>query len=182
MFSFKEKLLIISNFILFVALILSLIFRTFTFILFGIIINLFLFYIYLYYNQEQVKLKEELENNNQAIINNQICIKPSRNNPFMNPSIVDINVNDNDNDNDNKNINACYIDNPYIKEEIDNHFLNNQYRDVVDIYDRNSSQRQFYTMPSTTIPNNQEAFSKWLYYRKETCKEGNGEMCFYNIM
>lgn len=121
-----------------------------------------------------MKLKEELENNNQAIINNQICVKPSRNNPFMNPSIVDIN--------ENKDINACYIDNPYIKEEIDNHFLNNQYRDVVDIYDRNSSQRQFYTMPSTTIPNNQEAFSKWLYHRKESCKEGNGEMCFYNIM
>jgi hypothetical protein len=37
-------------------------------------------------------------------------------------------------------------------------------------------------MPSTTIPNNQEAFSKWLYYRKESCKEGNGEQCFNNIM
>jgi len=176
MFGFREKLLIISNFILFVALILSLIFRTFTFILFGIIINLFLFYIYLYYNQEQVKINEELENKNQTIINNQICVKPSRNNPFMNPSMIDIN------DDENKNINACYIDNPKIKEEIDNHFFNNQYRDVIDIYDRNSSQRQFYTMPSTTIPNNQEAFSKWLYYRKESCKEGNGEMCFYNIM
>jgi len=95
MFGFREKLLIISNFILFVALILSLIFRTFTFILFGIIINLFLFYIYLYYNQEQVKINEELENKNQTIINNQICVKPSRNNPFMNPSMIDINDDEN---------------------------------------------------------------------------------------
>jgi regulatory protein YycI of two-component signal transduction system YycFG len=176
MISFKDKILIISNFIFFIALLLSLILRSISFIVFAIIINLFLLYIYFYYNQEQIKIKEELDNNNQAIINNKICVKPSRDNPFMNPSIVDIN------DNINKDINACYIDNPKIKEDINNHFLNNQYRDVIDIYDRNSSQRQFYTMPSTTIPNNQEAFSKWLYYRKESCKEGNGEMCFYNIM
>lgn len=176
MISFKDKILIISNFIFFIALLLSLILRSISFIVFAIIINLFLLYIYFYYNQEQIKIKEELDNNNQAIINNKICVKPSRDNPFMNPSIVDIN------ENINKDINACYIDNPKIKEDINNHFLNNQYRDVIDIYDRNSSQRQFYTMPSTTIPNNQEAFSKWLYYRKESCKEGNGEMCFYNIM
>jgi uncharacterized membrane protein len=175
MISFKDKILIISNFIFFIALILSLISRSIFFVVFGIIINLFLLYIFFYYNKEQNKIKEELENNNQAIINNKLCVKPSKNNPFMNPTIVDIGVN-------NINLNACYIDNPKIKKDINNYFLNNQYRDVIDIYDRNSSQRQFYTMPSTTIPNNQEAFSKWLYYRKESCKEGNGEQCFNNIM
>lgn len=176
MISFKDKILIISNFVFFVALILSLISRSVFFVVFAIIINLFLVYIYFYYNKEQYKIKEELENNNQAIINNKLCVKPSKNNPFMNPTIVDIGINNN------VNLNACYIDNPRIKKDINNHFLNNQYRDVIDIYDRNSSQRQFYTMPSTTIPNNQEAFSKWLYYRKESCKEGNGEQCYNNIM
>ena len=176
MISFKDKILIISNFIFFVALVLSLISCSSFFIIFAIIINLLLLYIYFYYNNEQDKLKEELDLNNQAIINNKICIKPSKNNPFMNPTIVDIG------NNDNLNINACYIDNPKIKQGINNNFFNYQYRDVIDIYDRNSSQRQFYTMPSTTIPNNQEAFSKWLYYRKESCKEGNGEQCYNNIM
>ncbi len=176
MISFKDKILIISNFIFFIALIISLISRSIFFIVFAILINLLLLYVYFYYNKEQDKIKEELDINNQAIINNKLCVKPSKNNPFMNPTIVDIN------NNPNKDLNACCIDNRRIKRDINNHFLNNQYRDVIDIYDRNSSQRQFYTMPSTTIPNNQEAFSKWLYYRKESCKEGNGEQCFNNIM
>ena len=176
MISFKDKILIISNFVFFIGLIFALISRSIFFIIFAIIINLFLLYIYFYYNKEQSKIKEELENNNQAIINNKLCVKPSKNNPFMNPSIVDIDTNSN------INLNACYIDNPKIKKEINNYFLNNQYRDVKDIYEKNSSERQFYTMPSTTIPNNQEAFSKWLYYRNKSCKEGNGEQCFNNIM
>jgi len=175
MISFKDKILIISNFIFFISLILSLIFRTISFVVFAIIINLLLLYVYLYYNQEKQKIKEELNNNNQDIINNKLCVKPSKNNPFMNPNIVDM-------ENPNINLNACYIDNIKIKKEIDKNFFDYQYRDVIDIYDRNTSQRQFYTMPSTTIPNNQEAFSKWLYYRKESCKEGNGEQCFNNIM
>lgn len=176
MISFKDKILIISNFIFFIALIITLISRSIFFIVFAIIINLFLLYTYFYYNKEQAKIKERMDNNNQAIINNKLCVKPSKNNPFMNPTIVDIS------NNPNINLSACYVDNNKIKKDINNLFLDNQYRDVIDIYDRNSSQRQFYTMPSTTIPNNQEAFSKWLYYRKESCKEGNGEQCFYNIM
>ena len=92
MSSFKDKILIISNFVFFVALILSLISRSVFFVVFAIIINLFLVYIYFYYNKEQYKIKEELENNNQAIINNKLCVKPSKNNPFMNPTIVDIDI------------------------------------------------------------------------------------------
>jgi regulatory protein YycI of two-component signal transduction system YycFG len=176
MISFKDKILIISNFIFFISLVISLITRTVFFIILAIIINLFLLYTYFFYNKEQQKIKEELDNKNQAIIDNKICIKPSKNNPFMNPTIVDIG------DNQNINLDACSIDNPRIKKDINNYFLDNQYRDAIDIYDRKSSQRQFYTMPSTTIPNNQEGFSKWLYYRKESCKEGNGEQCFNNIM
>jgi hypothetical protein len=93
----------------------------------------------------------------------------------MNPNIVDTN-------NPNNNISACDIDNPIIKQEIDKYFKEPIYRDVKDIYERDFSQRQFYTLPSTTIPNNQEGFAKWLYYRGKTCKENNGEQCFNNIM
>jgi hypothetical protein len=176
MISFKDKILIISNFVFFIALIISLITRSIYLIVLAIIINLILLYTYFYYNKEQIKIREELDNNNQAIINNKLCVKPSKNNPFMNPTIIDIT------DNPNINLDACYIDNPKVKQEINDLYLNNQYRDVKDIHNRNYSQRQFYTMPSTTIPNNQEAFSKWLYYREKSCKEGNGEQCFNNIM
>lgn len=176
MFDFREKLMIISNFIFFITFILSLVFRNIAFVVFGIIINLFLFYVYIYYKQEQKKIKENLNNNNQDIINNKLCVKPSKDNPFMNPTIVDIE------NNKNANLEACHIDNLKIRKDIDKYFINNQFRDVKDIYEKNISQRQFYTMPSTTIPNNQNAFAHWLYHREKTCKENNGEQCFNNIM
>ncbi len=34
-----------------------------------------------------------------------------------------------------------------------------------------NSQRQFFTMPWTTIPNAQNEFAKWLYLNPKTCKE-----------
>ena len=39
-----------------------------------------------------------------------------------------------------------------------------------------NSQRQFYTMPNTTIPNAQDDFAKWLYANPKTCKEDQ-EFC-----
>ena len=43
--------------------------------------------------------------------------------------------------------------------------------DVNDVFGKMNSQRQFYTMPSTTIPNAQDDFAKWLYLNPKTCKE-----------
>ena len=39
------------------------------------------------------------------------------------------------------------------------------------IFDRNT--RQFYTMPNSSIPNDQEAFAQWLYGTENVCKEGS---------
>tara|TARA_B100001093_G_C26737189_1_gene974991 strand:- start:478 stop:1158 length:681 start_codon:yes stop_codon:yes gene_type:complete len=56
----------------------------------------------------------------------------------------------------------------------------NLYRDSSDIYGRNTNQRQFYTTPITTIPNEQGKFANWLYKSPPTCKEGNGFQCVKN--
>lgn len=42
-----------------------------------------------------------------------------------------------------------------------------------DVYGARSSERQFYTMPSTTIPNDQETFARWLYAAGRTAKESH---------
>ena len=55
------------------------------------------------------------------------------------------------------------------------------YRDESDIFDNQHSQRTFYTMPVTTIPNKQKDFANFLYQTPKTCKEGNGARCFGNI-
>ena len=36
-----------------------------------------------------------------------------------------------------------------------------------------TSTRQFYTMPNTTVPNDQSSFSNWLYGTENICKEGS---------
>jgi len=104
-------------------------------------------------------------------------ISPTIDNPFMNVLLTD------------------YTDNPEriavsglnnynnkkLNDEIDNTFYYNLYRDVDDVYDKYNSQRQFYTMPSTTIPNQQDRFVKWAYMTPPTCKEDNGYRCYGNL-
>ena len=49
-----------------------------------------------------------------------------------------------------------------------------------DIYNNRNSQRQYYTMPNTQIPNDQTSFARWLYATPPSCKEGNGLQCAAN--
>ena len=47
----------------------------------------------------------------------------------------------------------------------------NLYQDTGDVFNKESSQRQYYTTPNTTAPNAQTAFAKWAYQAPPTCKE-----------
>jgi hypothetical protein len=60
---------------------------------------------------------------------------------------------------------------PEVKQSITDKFNFNLYRDVSDMYDKNNSQREFYTMPVTEAANNQKDFANWLYNTGPTCKE-----------
>lgn len=97
------------------------------------------------------------------------CSKPTLDNPFMNATMKDyMNIKEG------KIVDrppACDITVPDVKEEVDKLFNNNLYRDIDDVFGKMNSQRQFYTMPSTTIPNDRESFQKWLYDSPMTCKE-----------
>ena len=70
--------------------------------------------------------------------------------------------------------------NPKLNNDMYTKFDDNLYRDADDIFNRKANQRQFYTMPVTTIPNEQSKFANWLYKTPPTCKEGNGERCISN--
>ena len=100
-------------------------------------------------------------------------VKPTLDNPFMNVMLNDYK--------NNPNREALNKANSYINKELNHEVANkynyNLYRDAGDIFDRAANQRQFYTMPVTTIPNRQDHFSNWLYSSPPTCKEGNGTSC-----
>lgn len=91
------------------------------------------------------------------------CIPPTLNNPFMNVLMNE------------------YVDNPTrppaceyedVHDELESNFHYNLYQDLGDnIWQKNNSQRQFFTMPSTTIPNEQGKFARWLYKVGGVCKQ-----------
>ena len=137
--SFKEKLIIIANFVFFFSFILTLVFRNIAFILFAIIFGIILFYIYLYYEKSVNKIEEKLDFESRAIINNSICIKPNKNNPFMNPNFVDTN-------NPNNDFKACHIDNPRVKEEIDKYFKNEGVKHIITLSHPAYSERAIRTI------------------------------------
>lgn len=173
--SFKDKLLAITNIIIFISLVISLITKNIAYMLFGIILIIFIYYIYLYNDKVSVEINESLNNRNLGVVDNNICVIPTIENPFMNPSIIDYT-------NNNNNIKSCPIDNNIINNNINDYFQQNVYKDINDIYEREFSTRQFYTMPATTIPNDRKSYEEWLYHRDKTCKENNGFQCYNNII
>jgi hypothetical protein len=104
------------------------------------------------------------------ILNIRHCNKPSSNNPFMNPLIFDSRLRDS----------ACDAIKPENQLQIEKEYNKYCIKDVSDIWNHNSGRRQFYTVASTTYPNDQGAFANWLYRRPPTCKEGNGAQCIAN--
>lgn len=104
------------------------------------------------------------------------CTRPTLDNPFMNVTMKDY-LNVNSDGQIKERLPACDANDGKIKREADDAFNNNLYRDVNDLFGKFNSQRQFYTMPSTTIPNNQGEFANWLYKSPKTCKE-DSDYCY----
>jgi len=90
------------------------------------------------------------------------CRKPTPDNPFMNPPISDFNTDAPV---------ACNSDDENIKNSIDKSFGSGLFLNIDDLFNKKNSQRQFYTVPNTAIPNNQTEFANWLYRSPTTCKE-----------
>jgi Family of unknown function (DUF5762) len=67
---------------------------------------------------------------------------------------------------------ACDISDPEIAEIVNSNFEIGLFKNVNDPFDNKNSQRQFYTMPSTTIPNKQNEFAEWLFNGGDSdCKD-----------
>jgi hypothetical protein len=96
---------------------------------------------------------------------------PSPRNPFMNVLIDEIKYNP-------KRAQAAPVDSPIVKQTLDEFFRVQWFSDPTDVFGKSQSQRQFVTMPATTIPNDRESYQNWLYKIPGlTCKEGGREAC-----
>ena len=89
------------------------------------------------------------------------CTAPTTENPFGNILINEYKENP-------TRAPACPVED--VENEMKRKFVDGLYRDVGDVYERENSQRQFFTMPNTSIPNDQMSFAKWLFFKDGNCK------------
>jgi hypothetical protein len=104
---------------------------------------------------DSYKLEEQEESEN--------CQEPSPDNPFMNILLTD---------DYSKRKKACN----YTREttdKVDKIYHDKLFMDTDLVYNPDASSRQFYSTPSTQIPNDQGSFAKWCYQTPVSCAGGN---------
>ena len=170
--SLIEKLNSIMRMSIYLSLALYIFTSNYLYLYIMIIIGALTYFIYTYqYDNVNLYLNSVNDSNYNLVQKNLIetketfdnSRKPTVNNPFMNINLIT-------EDPTQKQAPPSWNDEP-LQEQIENKFNYNLYRDVGDLYGKSNSQRQYYTAPSTTIPNNQTAFAKWCFNTGPTCKE-----------
>lgn len=159
--SLVDKLNAIMRLALYIGIILTLI--TFNYLYLYIPVGIGLFTVFIYRIQKDNVEKFFSDYDRLVCGDGEPCVKPTTDNPFMNFN----NITD-----DRYRAPACNsFDNDVVKEKIEENFNYNLYRDVGDLYSKNNSQREFYTMPNTQATNDQTSFARWCFGTGPTCKE-----------
>lgn len=171
----EEKLNALVRFFTYLGIVLALLRSNYKYLFFGIVAAMMSVALYEYEKTRKKRTEKFLEKHNIDVVDNKVCARSTVHNPFMNPTLIDITENPD-------RPSACVLENSKVHELVEQNFEANMFRDVGDLYGKMASQRQFYTMPSTTIPNDQDGFAKWLYSGGPSCKEGNGQQCYNNLM
>lgn len=129
-----------------------------------IIVGLATALVYLNDTNETSMKKQIMEHLNiQCDANDVIGAKPTKENPFMNFMF-----------DDHMNFPSKTAADPLSKDvqkQIQVEFEKNQFHDVDDVFNRQNSSRQFYTMPCTSVVNDRESFMKACYNLPKTRKE-----------
>ena len=93
--------------------------------------------------------------------NNDVFFAPTKENPFMNYTLGDLF------DNPERNPGYGYYD---IKDEINKEYKGQLYSDPMDVWGKYISDRNYYTMPNTSIVNDQTGFAQACFGESGTCK------------
>lgn len=168
--SHSEKLNAILRFSIYATFILMLYYKTGNLLVIPLFIGGLTLYIHKF---NRLPEEEKLEGEHKKIMKELKgkCDVPTKENPFMNTLVHELN--------DGPKKSNCNVEDDDVKEDIEKHFNYNLYKDVNDIYNKNNSQRQFYTVPETdeygVKHGDSVKFAKWLYVLpKPTCKENTG--------
>jgi hypothetical protein len=120
---------------------------------------------------EQSKKNKKVSWEKSQIFNEKNCRKPTADNPFANVVFSDYL--------DAANLpEPCNIDDKDVQDQMRNLYNSSIFRNLDDVWERQNSQRMFYSVPIQTIPNAQTEFANWLYKTGPTCHE-NSQNCTY---
>lgn len=158
----EDKITATLRFILYSGVMLSLHNQNSSYVVMAIII-MFLIVIGIEHKNYKPKKNNVHRCTNSQLMKNvkQDCQKPTEENPFANVLITDYN------DNPDRPP-ACPSDE--VADIVDKKFRKNLYMDIDSIYQKENSERQFFSTSNTTIPNDQVNFAKWLYEPELNCK------------
>lgn len=182
--TFNEKLNSISRIVIFLTIIGTCIIQSFKMFFTGIVTILAIILLYYFENNKNSK-KESFSTIED--IKKDFCI-PKKTNPLCNVQLTQYTENPNRKS-------AAPAFNPIVKEEINERtqsFIASQFsevpekqedikkrlfRDLGDNFTFAQSMRNFYSTPSTTIPNDQKSFAEFCYGDMPSCKEGDPLAC-----
>lgn len=169
--TFEDKLNAILRFFLYLGVVLALIRADSRYLFFPVLAGLAT--ILVNESHKNVKQKQEafLEREGHAVVDNQLCVRSTVENPFMNVMFGDGKTLED-------RAAACNVLDKRVQRSMNDNFNAKLFRDVSDIYGNMSSQREFYTVPNTSVPNNAVGFAEFCYGTGKTCKEGNGKRCW----
>jgi len=174
--TFDQKANALSRMTIFLCIIFALVLHDTRIVVLMIILLMIIYIIQKYVEEFAQDTEEFLVENKIDVVDNKICSRPTKHNPFMNPSLSDTaGFFDSDV------VGACQSYTPEVEKNINTIYDEGMYINSDDIYNRDTGKRQFYTVPGSKIPNDQSIFANWLYNRGKTCKENNGVRCFTNM-
>ena len=181
----NEKFNAMTRFFIYLSVVLFIVYRRYNLLFIAIIPVAIIYLIHYHATKSEIKTQEQFENKlkSQLKINpntpikinemGDVCQMPTPMNPFMNVLMTDYT------DNPNRPP-ACTYNDAQANEERDKYFNYNLYRNVEDVWDRRNSQREYVTMPGTTIPNDRDSFMKWCWKTTYVCKDGDLKYCLQN--
>jgi hypothetical protein len=159
--TYNEKLNALLRLSIYASILLFIYYKNHSFFLIPISTALITLYIYRFNTLTGPKSETYIDKKQES------CRMPTEDNPFSNTLVSDYN--------NGKIEPACKITDEVVAESAEEKFNRGLFKDINDLYDKNNSQRQFFTMPSTTEFGNvgdTVALAKWLYGNPNgTCKE-----------
>lgn len=195
---YNRKLNAITRLVILVSILVFAFTRSVRALLFSAITIGAIYLVYIHDKKEQAKekakegfsdiVKDTLASDDDLTIPNQVFQAPDPSNPFSNVLISDYDYNVNKKPAPptfNKNVSGDVLaqakqlvieangDQPEVVDKL--------FKDLGEQYVFEQSLRPFYSNPSTTIPNDQQAFAEFCYGSMVSCKEGNKFACARNL-